>query len=391
MKRCYKLKKFVLPVILISFGLVAGLTVAEIMMRIANISFPKFHTIDDTLGFVNNPGVHGWFTDEGRGYVEFNSEGMRGPEYAIEKPAGVFRVAVLGDSYTSALQVMFKDSFPAIVEKQLASCTALKSHRIEVMNFGVSGYGTAQELILLREKVLKYSPDMVVLSFLSGNDLSDNYFELDNTAVPRPYFKIQNGQLVENNSFQTSSYHLSRKTWKRKLYDVALEHLRTIQLMARLKHLKMEKDRLDKLKNSASDNRGNFLDKGIYGPPETPDMVAEWKIAERLILEISNTCRQSGSDFLLVTLTNPVQVSPKNIDTDNNKDLFYPEKRLRTLAETNGLEILTLAEPFKKHADINNEYLHGFGANTGGGHWNEKGHALAGKLITEKICAMENK
>jgi hypothetical protein len=40
------------------------------------------------------------------------------------------------------------------------------------------------------------------------------------------------------------------------------------------------------------------------------------------------------------------------------------------------------------HAAANGEHLHGF-ANTqlGGGHWNERGHALAAELITERLCA----
>ncbi len=44
----------------------------------------------------------------------------------------------------------------------------------EIINFGVSGYGTAQELQILRHRVWDYSPDMIILAFLTGNDVRNN-------------------------------------------------------------------------------------------------------------------------------------------------------------------------------------------------------------------------
>ncbi len=42
------------------------------------------------------------------------------------------------------------------------------------MNFGCDGYGTAQELITLRQRVWRYAPDVVVLAVFTGNDIRNN-------------------------------------------------------------------------------------------------------------------------------------------------------------------------------------------------------------------------
>ncbi len=60
---------------------------------------------------------------------------------------------MLGDSFTSAVQVPDQETFIAVMEKELGKCAALKNKKVEGVNFGVDGYGTAQQLLTLREKV----------------------------------------------------------------------------------------------------------------------------------------------------------------------------------------------------------------------------------------------
>jgi hypothetical protein len=72
---------------------------------------------------------------------------------------------------------------------------------MEVLNFGVSAYGTAQELLTLREEVWRYAPDVVVLALFTGNDLSDNSAALDTGSYLtvercRPYFRVVHDSLV---------------------------------------------------------------------------------------------------------------------------------------------------------------------------------------------------
>ncbi|MBL4634762.1 MAG: SGNH/GDSL hydrolase family protein [Kofleriaceae bacterium] len=95
-------------------------------------------------------------------YVEAsNSLGFRDYEHAERNP-GVYRVLILGDSVTSGHHIKnYKDAFPAQLEKILKK----KGREVEVLNFGVNGYNTQQEVEILKDRGLKFSPDLVVVAY----------------------------------------------------------------------------------------------------------------------------------------------------------------------------------------------------------------------------------
>ncbi|MEK7186970.1 MAG: SGNH/GDSL hydrolase family protein [Patescibacteria group bacterium] len=93
--------------------------------------------------------------------VKINSYGMRDNEVAVKKPAGVYRIAVLGDSVVFGYEANQQDLFTEVLEKRIAEKMADK---VEVLNFGVPGYSTKQELVQLESKVLQFDPDMVIIA-----------------------------------------------------------------------------------------------------------------------------------------------------------------------------------------------------------------------------------
>jgi lysophospholipase L1-like esterase len=91
-----------------------------------------------------------------------NSLGFRDVEHAVAKPAGVYRIVVLGDSIAMGLHVdRTEDIFPRVLEREL------NRHGLaaEVINLAVSGYNTQQEVEMLEEKGLRYRPDLVLLAY----------------------------------------------------------------------------------------------------------------------------------------------------------------------------------------------------------------------------------
>lgn len=110
--------------------------------------------------------------------IKINSFGFRDEEFTREKPDGVFRIAVLGDSQEEALQVGLESTWQKVMARELSeeskAMPAGRQVKVESYNFGVSGYGTDQEWLTLREKVWSFSPDMVILAF-SPNDVGDTY------------------------------------------------------------------------------------------------------------------------------------------------------------------------------------------------------------------------
>src|SRR5688500_13115181 len=156
-------KRRLFTVVTFAIGIVLGLVVVEIGLRIIGVSSPEFYTADWDLGYRLIPNTSGTYSSEGRSYVVINSEGFRDVEHAIEKPANTVRIAVVGDSYVEGLQVEQNERFTDVLQSHLNACDGFGGKQVELLTFGVSGYGTGQELLLIQRSVLKYSPDIIML------------------------------------------------------------------------------------------------------------------------------------------------------------------------------------------------------------------------------------
>lgn len=120
-----------------------------------------------------------------------NRLGYRDRDHAEEKRPGVFRIVVLGDSIGAGLRVeRFEDTFPAILERLLRE----QGQNAEVINFSVSGYNTRQEVETLRERGLRYRPDLVLLAY-SMNDRE----QVDGAILERLLEQRRAGTTVDPN------------------------------------------------------------------------------------------------------------------------------------------------------------------------------------------------
>jgi lysophospholipase L1-like esterase len=99
--------------------------------------------------------------------VRVNDAGYRGPDRSLAKEAGVFRIALLGDSMTFGWAVREEEAFAARLERRLNE--ALPDARHEVLNFAMIGYNTAQEAEACTLDVLPYAPDLVLLGFFMND------------------------------------------------------------------------------------------------------------------------------------------------------------------------------------------------------------------------------
>src|SRR5277367_1995082 len=197
------LKRLAANLTLVLAGVVIALLIGELALRVVNRHFPYFFCYDAQRGWGLKPGASGHYDREGESWVQINADGFRGPERSKVKPPGVFRVAVLGDSYTEAVEVPYEKTFSAVLERQLANCPALKGKRIEVLDLGVSGYGTAQELITMRQYAWAYSPDAVVMAIFLGNDVRNNSAVLEGDQC-RPFYAMRDGALALTGAFINS-------------------------------------------------------------------------------------------------------------------------------------------------------------------------------------------
>lgn len=107
--------------------------------------------------------------DEFRG--RSNSLGYRDREHEKEKPAGTFRIVVIGDSISVGLKVdKLFDIYPLKLEQLFSAA----GKNVEVINFGVSGYNTQQEVATLVHRGMAFSPDLVLLQYALNDKQRDD-------------------------------------------------------------------------------------------------------------------------------------------------------------------------------------------------------------------------
>jgi len=125
--------------------------------------------------------------------VRVNEFGLRGPAMSIRPAPAVHRVLALGDSATFGEGLAEEDSFPVQLQREL---TARSGERYEVLNAGVHGYNTENELAFLRSRGLALQPETVVVGF--------NLNDYDSAPVIGPL-----GVMTRDQAAQFSSWSLA--------------------------------------------------------------------------------------------------------------------------------------------------------------------------------------
>lgn len=167
----------------------------------ANLALAKEHRSPDS--FLVDDRELGWTIGHSRksedGLYKSSAEGLRsdtvGRRYSDESAA--VHVALLGDSFAFSEEVGFEDSLGARLERQLAG--------IQVLNYGVPGYGVDQAVLRFRKDAVPRSPEAAILTFIA-DDLfrtANMYVFLKSSwGIPlsKPRFSLDSGGLNLLNS-----------------------------------------------------------------------------------------------------------------------------------------------------------------------------------------------
>ena len=142
---------------------------------------------DPYLGWVNKPGVSGinYGPDDRQYRARINSRGLRDREIDYEKPTGVKRIEVLGDSFAWGYGLKADERFSDILGKEFPGT--------QIINMGVVGYSTDQECTFFEQEGIRYSPDGVIL-LVHDTDIFHNGLRA-NYGKAKPYFTLQGDRL----------------------------------------------------------------------------------------------------------------------------------------------------------------------------------------------------
>lgn len=229
----------------------------------------------------------------------------------------------------------------------------------------------------------------MLLAFLSGNDVRNNSRRLESDRR-RPFFSLAaDGTLVADMSFRDDPDFQETLARRDTLAEDLLHAWRLPQLIRRVKGVLKARQR-----TAVDTDVEPGMDDAVYLEQPGPDWDEAWAITEALLAGMHAEVARLGARFLVVTLSNGIQVHPQAEVTDafmrkhRVDDIFRSDLHVAAMGRRQGFEVLTLAPELQRIARRERVYLHGFaGGQPGKGHWNPDGHRYAGELIARHLCS----
>lgn len=316
--------------------------------------------------------------------ITFNSFGYRDAEFKTEKDPNTIRIAVLGDSFEEAIQVKPTDRWPTILSENLS--TAL-GRPVESYNFGISGYGTDQEWLELKNKIWQFHPNLVILAF-SQNDLGDVY---KNKLVI-----VKNGQPFPNPpENQISGNSLGKFVRKMYLY----QYLGSVLSKNPISATVFEKIRT-KVFGFSEDKRYLLSDAQLTNGPfeviasqpnQTDEVKSSWQIIEAILKDMKKNTEEHNAKFLITTNITAPEVSPTDWEKLVNQYHIDPTSKANQIS----LNLLKICADLKIDCSDPLPAVQDYVNNVGNihspldPHYNMEGHNLIATQLTNYI--LENK
>ncbi|MFQ5912225.1 MAG: SGNH/GDSL hydrolase family protein, partial [Nitrospinota bacterium] len=210
-------------------------------------------------------------------------------------------------------------------------------------------------------------------------------------------FYFDGDQLMLDLSFRDSAYSSNRRRRMWRIGQRLINHSRILQVVNEVRtmitYYRIKANR-GALLAKGENNFGLELDNMVYKEPRDSSWKDAWRVTEALLVLMRNEVLKRGAEFLVVTLTNAIQVHPDPsvrrafMEKMGIDSLVYPDLRIKALGERERFRVLNLVEYFQPYAERHGTFLHGFGADLGRGHWNVEGHRLGGERMGREICKL---
>ena len=327
-------------------GLLFGeLAVKLIAPRVFPVHPPGIYVADPAVGYALTPGFRGELQrSEFRDTIRIGEFGFRGADpRPLAEPS--LRIIVLGDSQAFGFGVDEDETFSMQLEHLLRARYA--GTDVQVINGGVPGYGTADQLAMLRSRGPAVDPDLVVVQFLSVNDLVENLTPANTWAI------IKDGMLSAREGTVSTRLSFPRRaeTWIKKH-----SHLASL------------------VSNSAGYWAVRLGLVGQQGAMWGEDFSEEQAdLGTDLLVEIAATADSLGAHTLFLYTTGQASVIQERYDALPSRAV------VATAAENAGVPWIDMTAHLRDRA--NRAALH----YPGDGHWTAEGHRAVAEIIADEI------
>lgn len=418
-------RRLLFPLLFALLGSLLACGLLEAAVRVLGMDPPSgepafFWQDDARFGWYHIPGAAGYYFNpagEYNAYARVNAAGLIDQDYAETRPDDVFRILVLGDSFSEGLRLPMDAAFHSLIERDLR----LESGKqVEVINGGVAGWGTDQQVLFYREIGRRYQPDLVLVAFFPANDIMNNSVALESAnfgGVKKPFFLLEDqldspNQLVLHNfpvgSEDVGMFAPASPTaappssapapdLSALLQHSALYRYLVPRLRLAAPGLTLTLARLGFIKPGAETNNAaqgpDYIPVayGVYRSPPDDAWEQGWALTAALLAALQAEVEADGGQLALLILPAQEQVEAgawqRNLAQfpamkTHIWDVTQPNRRLAAILDAQAIPYLDLLPDFQ--------------AWDGPGlffpidrHWNERGHALAAAHIQAWLAAAE--
>lgn len=336
---------------------------------------------DPMLGWSLDPGSshHAQHNQRDIDYhIRINQLGMRDRQITVEKPEGIRRILVLGDSFVFGTGVEAEWRTTDVIGRALGD-------DVEVINAGVSGWGNGQELVNYETKLRRLHPDVVVLTIMAANDIINNMLDhLFLETAPKPRFTLVKGEL----------------RWSGPISQPPPPPMTLRRMLGKSQFLVLMKRRLDSFREHPEVDRGVAAESGLE--PEwmrrgyshwlvyerDHDTLNEgWEITDAILQRFAKDCREDGVELIVMAFPLKIEVDDAwrerllgRADVDPaTLDLDLPYRKLRQICQRNGIDFIYPLEEFRGGATRRNLYFRL------DGHPNRYGHMMAARVLLDHL------
>ncbi len=240
----------------------------------------NFWAYDPVLGWAHQPGQRGRFSHRDFSVsVSINSYGLRDREYPLERVPGNRRMLVLGDSFTWGFGVEQDEAFSEILERRHPDW--------EIINAGVSGYGTDQQLLWLERRGIAFQPDVVLLAFHEG-DVKDNNLQ-------SRYGYRKSGFVLEDDRLSLVGVPVEQASARERFdrflfYNTWLFH--RLNILSKTLRIALAERRDEKDPEPPAGR----------STPEKPDPTRDYRVTTRLLERLHATVEDAGARLVVMSI-----------------------------------------------------------------------------------------